>query len=98
MAIYHLSAKVVSRGKGQSAVAAAAYRSGDPLMDERTGELKSYERRALRIIHTEILAPPHAPERASAIVLRDDCEASAQARFQCRRDRYRFEFGSSRRL
>ena len=62
MAIYHLSAKVVSRGKGQSAIAAAAYRSGDPLMDERTGELKSYEERSLRIIHKEILAPSHAPE------------------------------------
>lgn len=62
MAIYHLNAKVVSRGKGQSAVAAAAYRSGEQLTDEQTGELKSYERRALRIIHTEIMAAQSAPD------------------------------------
>lgn len=62
MAIYHLNAKVVSRGKGQSAIAAAAYRSGERLEDEQTGEQKFYEKRALRIIYTDILAPRHAPE------------------------------------
>ena len=29
MAIYHLSIKIISRGKGKSAVAASAYRSGE---------------------------------------------------------------------
>ena len=60
MAIYHFSVQIISRGKGQSAVAAAAYRSGDRLMDERTGEEKYY----LREVEPEtmILAPSHFPE------------------------------------
>ena len=37
MAIYHFSAKVISRAVGSSAVAAAAYRSADRLHDERLG-------------------------------------------------------------
>ena len=36
MAIYHFSAKVISRSTGRSAVAAAAYRSASRLYDERT--------------------------------------------------------------
>lgn len=45
MAIYHLSVKAVSRSKGQSAVACAAYRSGDALTDEREGKSHDYTRR-----------------------------------------------------
>lgn len=60
MAIYHFSAQVISRGKGQSAVAAAAYRSGDRLMDERTGESKYYRREIMP--ESMILAPAHSPE------------------------------------
>lgn len=60
MAIYHFSAQVISRGKGQSAVAAAAYRSGERLQDERTGEEKFYHREVLP--ETMILAPSHSPE------------------------------------
>lgn len=60
MAIYHFSAQVISRGKGQSAVAAAAYRSGDKLHDERTGEEKFYRREVTP--DSMILAPNNAPE------------------------------------
>lgn len=60
MAIMHLEAKVISRGRGQSAVAAAAYRSGEKLVDERTGEVKNYRRKMQP--ETFILAPSHAPE------------------------------------
>ncbi|MCT4418616.1 hypothetical protein EFO07_12595, partial [Lactococcus cremoris] len=35
MAIYHFEAKVISRGKGQSAIASASYRSGEKLYSER---------------------------------------------------------------
>lgn len=45
MAIYHLSVKAISRSKGQSAVASAAYRSGDSLTDEREGKTHDYTRR-----------------------------------------------------
>jgi hypothetical protein len=60
MAIYHLSAQMISRGRGQSAVAAAAYRSGEQLMDERTGEMKYYKRSVQP--EAMIMAPSHAPE------------------------------------
>ena len=37
MAIYHLEAKMVSRGAGRSAVAAAAYLSCSRMLNEYTG-------------------------------------------------------------
>ena len=64
MAIFHLTAKIISRGKGQSAIAAAAYRSGERLRDEQADEQKFYQTRAERIEFTEILAPKDAPEWA----------------------------------
>jgi hypothetical protein len=64
MAIFHLNAKVISRGKGQSAIAAAAYRSGERLRDEQAGEQKYYASRAERIQFTDIMAPKDAPEWA----------------------------------
>lgn len=59
MAIFHLSVSVISRGKGQSAIASAAYRSGDRLVDEQTGESKFYK----RSVHPEtfIMTPTVAP-------------------------------------
>lgn len=62
MAIYHLSAKVVSRAKGQSTIAAAAYRAGEKLRDEATGDVKEYRARRDRIIFTGIFAPAAAPD------------------------------------
>ncbi|MBQ6350512.1 MAG: MobA/MobL family protein [Methanobrevibacter sp.] len=60
MAIYHLSMQIISRSKGQSAVASAAYRSGEKLNDQRTNEDKFYKREMKP--DTMILAPSHAPE------------------------------------
>ena len=45
MAIYHLSAKIISRGNGGSAVAAAAYRSADKLNNFTTNETYNYKRK-----------------------------------------------------
>ncbi|KAA8420763.1 MobA/MobL family protein, partial [Acetobacter pomorum] len=45
MAIFHLSVKTVSRSTGRSAVAAAAYRSGDTLTNERDGRQHNYANR-----------------------------------------------------
>lgn len=45
MAIYHCSMKSVSRGAGQSIVAAAAYRHACKLEDSRTGEVHDYSRK-----------------------------------------------------
>ncbi len=61
MAIYHLHAKAISRASGQSAVAAAAYRAGERLHDERTNEAKDYSRRR-GVEFAGIFAPKDAPE------------------------------------
>jgi Ti-type conjugative transfer relaxase TraA len=61
LAIYHLTAKIVQRAKGQSAVAAAAYRSGSLLHEEATGITHDYSRKR-GVEHTEILAPESAPD------------------------------------
>ena len=63
MAIYHLSAKVVSRTSGRSAVAAAAYRSGERLLDARTGLAHDFRARA-GVVTSFIAAPADAPEWA----------------------------------
>lgn len=60
MAIYHCSIKVISRGKGKSAVAAAAYRAGEKITNEFDGETHDYTRKS-GVVHTEILLPDHAP-------------------------------------
>lgn len=60
MAIYHLSCSNISRGKGQSAIASSAYRSGDKLYSERYGESNFYSRKTKP--DSFILKPAHAPE------------------------------------
>ncbi len=60
MAIYHLTAKIVTRARGQSAVASAAYRSAEALRDERIGQTFDYSRKQ-GVEHSEILFPPNAP-------------------------------------
>jgi hypothetical protein len=61
MAIYHLNAKVISRGKGKSATAAAAYRAAEKIYDERTGLTFDYTRK-YGVYATEIIAPNNAPD------------------------------------
>lgn len=61
MAAYHLSGKIFSRAKGHSAVAKAAYRAGERLVDELTGEVQDYSKKR-GVIHTEVLAPEGAAE------------------------------------
>lgn len=60
MAIYHLSAKIIGRTAGQSSVASAAYRAGEELHDDRTGQTFRFAR-AERVMHAEIVAPANAP-------------------------------------
>ena len=60
IAIYHLQIKIISRGAGRSAVAAAAYRAGERITNERDGITHDYTRKS-GIIHTGILLPENAP-------------------------------------
>jgi len=61
MAIYHLSAKVISRAGGRSSVAAAAYRSAGRLRDDRQGLEHDYSRKG-GVVHAEIMVPENAPD------------------------------------
>lgn len=61
MADYRFSAQTISRSKGQSSVASAAYRSASRMIDERTGEIHDYTRKQ-GVTHSEILAPANIPE------------------------------------
>lgn len=62
VAIWHLRTKVISRAKGQSVVASAAYRSGEKLHDERYGMTHDYSRKE-HVAHQEIMTPDRAPAR-----------------------------------
>ncbi|PJN93375.1 Ti-type conjugative transfer relaxase TraA, partial [Amaricoccus sp. HAR-UPW-R2A-40] len=56
MAIYHCSMKPVSRSSGRSSVAAAAYRSGQRLVNERDGLTHDHSHRK-DVVHSEIVLP-----------------------------------------
>ena len=61
MAIYHLHVKVIGRKAGSSAVAAAAYRSGSRLRDERLDRTHDFSRKR-GVVHSEVLLPENAPD------------------------------------
>ena len=63
MAIYHLSVKTISRSAGRSATAAAAYRAGAEITDERTGEIHDYTRKG-GVESAALILPDNAPEWA----------------------------------
>lgn len=60
VAIYHCSIKIISRGKGRSAVACAAYRSGTKLTDLATGKIFDYSNKP-GVVFSEVLLPENAP-------------------------------------
>lgn len=90
MAIYHLSAKVISRAAGSSAVAAAAYRSASRLRDERLDRSHDFSNKA-GVVHSEILLPEGAPEEwrdrerlwndVEAIEARKDAQLAREVEF-----------------
>jgi hypothetical protein len=64
MAIYHCSIKIIKRSQGRSAVAAAAYRSGQRLTNEWDGVTHDYTKKG-GVVYSEILLPVHAPPQFS---------------------------------
>jgi ATP-dependent exoDNAse (exonuclease V) alpha subunit len=54
--MFHLQISTIGRGTGRRATAAAAYRAGERIRDERSGELHNYGRRR-DVLHTEIFLP-----------------------------------------
>ncbi len=69
MAIYHCSIQIIGRSGGKSAVASAAYRSGEKLYDERTGLTHDFTKKR-GVVFSEVSLPAHAqPEYADRNVL-----------------------------
>ena len=60
MALYHFHVTQIKRSAGQSAIASAAYRSGEKLYSEYYGETSDYSHKK-GVISSEILLPPNAP-------------------------------------
>jgi Ti-type conjugative transfer relaxase TraA len=95
MAIYHFSAKVISRANGSSAVASAAYRSAERLHDERLDRDHDFTNKA-GVVHSEVMLPEGAPERlgdrstlwneVEATELRKDAQLSREVEFAIPRE------------
>ena len=60
MALFHFTVDQMKRSEGQSAIASAAYRSGERLYSEYYGEYSDYTRKG-GVICSDILLPSHAP-------------------------------------
>jgi len=56
MAMFHIGINPIKRSAGQRATAAAAYRAGERIRDERTGDVHNHSRRQ-DVTHTEIFLP-----------------------------------------
>jgi Ti-type conjugative transfer relaxase TraA len=95
MAIYHFSAKVISRSLGSSAVASAAYRSAERLHDERLDRDHDFTNKS-GVVHSEVLLPEDAPERlgdrstlwneVEATELRKDAQLAREVEFAIPRE------------
>jgi len=95
MAIYHFSAKAISRAAGSSALAAAAYRAGERLHDDRLGRTHDFTNKA-GVVHSEVMLPEGASEAWSdreklwndveAAELRKDAQLAREIEFALPRE------------
>lgn len=60
MAIYHLRCKIIQKSKGQTAISAAAYRSGTNLIDKEIGVVSDYTKKS-GIAFSEVNLCENAP-------------------------------------
>ena len=60
IAIFHCPIQIIKRSAGRSAVAAAAYRSGERLTNEWDGKTHDFTHKP-GVVHSEIMLPAHAP-------------------------------------
>lgn len=95
MAIYHFSAKVISRANGSSALAAAAYRSASRLHDQRLDRYHDFSNKT-GVVHSEVMLPEATPERlgdretlwneVEAVELRKDAQLAREIEFAIPRE------------
>jgi hypothetical protein len=64
MAIFHWNCSIIKRSSGSSSVGSAAYRSGEKILDEKTGIIHDYTRKK-GILYTEIITPENVPDWAN---------------------------------
>jgi len=80
LAIYHCSIKIFSRGKGQSAVAAVAYRAAEKIQNEYDSKIHDFTKKS-GVVYTEIMLPDHAPaEYADRTILWNAVEKIERAK------------------
>jgi ATP-dependent exoDNAse (exonuclease V) alpha subunit len=70
MAIFHFAIRPISRKNGQQATGAAAYRAGESIRDERTGDRHNFARRT-DVRHKEIFLPSRLKDEAGMEWARD---------------------------
>jgi ATP-dependent exoDNAse (exonuclease V) alpha subunit len=106
MPLFRLNIQSLSRSTGRSAVAAAAYRAGERIRDQRTGTLHNYSARK-DVVHREILLPGSAganvPDWATDRArLWNEAEGAERRRDSCVAREYQValpcELGPSERL
>jgi Ti-type conjugative transfer relaxase TraA len=95
MAIYHFSAKIISRAAGSSALAAAAYRSASRLHNQRLDRHHDFSNKA-GVVHSEVLLPDGAPEHLAerealwnaveAVEVRKDAQLAREVEFALPRE------------
>src|SRR3546814_3074898 len=82
MASFHLAVKTIGRSAGRSATAAAAYRAGVEITDERTGLVHDYTRKQ-GVEHNALVVPADAPagarDRAGLVHAAEQAEMSKQS-------------------
>lgn len=64
MAIYHASFQVIKRSAGRSTLAASAYRSGERIVNEQSGEIHHYRNKSDDVDDAFILRPSDSPDWA----------------------------------
>ncbi len=95
MAIYHFSAKIISRASGSCALASAAYRSASRLHDQRLDRHHDFSNKP-GVVHSEMLLPEGAPDYLSdrerlwneveAAELRKDAQLAREVEFAIPRE------------
>lgn len=83
MAIYHANIKSFSRGKGDSSIAAAAYRAGVDLVDTRSREVHRYSSRRGVVSHF-MLSPVGAPSWCNDVQVFWDANEAWESRLNAR--------------
>lgn len=63
MAIFSMDIKIIGRSHRQSAVASAAYQSGELLLEEESKKKKDFRKKQHQVKFSEILLPENAPQK-----------------------------------